>query len=190
MTLTFSTDNATFILSDLLLRRCSATRLRLRTKTSFKARWQIHLQVPMKMMICFPTMFQNLKQQVILISTRKSSCVNARGIPTAAYQVLHLLPEAGSPLAGGTPRPGPMGGGQGYLRWGTPLAGGYPPARSDGGYPRWGTPLVGVPPSQVWRGAYLRGLPPCRWGTPQPGLMGSTPWPDPMGGGGTSWQVG
>ena len=27
---------------------------------------------------------------VMALSTRKSSCVNARGIPTAAYQVLHL----------------------------------------------------------------------------------------------------
>ena len=30
--------------------------------------------------------------------TRKSSCVNARGIWTAAYQVVHLLPEVGYPL--------------------------------------------------------------------------------------------
>ena len=35
--------------------------------------------------------------------TRKSSCVNARGIPTAAYQVLHLLPEVGYPTGRGTP---------------------------------------------------------------------------------------
>ena len=72
--------------------------------------------------------------------------MNARGIPTAAYQVLHLLSEVGTPPTG------------------------YPPARTARGYPRWGTPLQGrVPPSQVqWGGGYPR----CRtpWqGTPQQG---------------------
>ena len=124
--------------------------------------------------------------------TRKSSCVlNARGIPTAAYQV---LPRWGTPLLG-YPLPGLMGG---YLRWGTPQPGlmggtpevGYPPIRV------WleGT-QGGVPPSQVWQGVpkvqysplgYPRpglteGYPPARsdggggylrWGTPRPGLTG------------------
>ena len=43
--------------------------------------------------------------------TRKSSCVNARGIPTAAYQILHLFPQVGYPLARSD---------RGYLRWGVP----------------------------------------------------------------------
>ena len=83
-------------------------------------------------------------------TTRKSSCVNARGIPTAAYQVLHLLTEVGYP----------------------PL--GYPPSRSDGGYPRWGTTHWGTPPSRSdpggTRGGVLPiGVPPC-WGTPCQGI--------------------
>ena len=79
---------------------------------------------------------------------RKSSCVNARGIPTAAYQV---LPEVGYPPwarsdeggtwggvppSRGTPQPGPMGGTQGGV---TPLA------RSDGGVPKVGYPLAKTP---------------------------------------------
>ena len=48
--------------------------------------------------------------------TRKSSCVNVRGIPTAAYQV---LPEVGYPPHQGTPPRGPAGGG--YPRRGTPI---------------------------------------------------------------------
>ena len=43
----------------------------------------------------------------ILINNKKSSCVNARGIPPAAYLLLHLLSypgEGGTPsLEGGTP---------------------------------------------------------------------------------------
>ena len=94
------------------------------------------------------------------IRTRKSSCVNARGIPTAPYLVLYLLPKVGYPPPGrgtplarcdwggvpevgypplGYPRPGVTGGGWGYLRWGTPPRAG----------PGWGTPrldLAGVPP--------------------------------------------
>ena len=69
---------------------------------------------------------------VLLFETRKSSCVNARGIPTVAYQVLHLLSCNGG---GGSP------------------ARGYPiPA---GGYPISGTPqsdLSGVPPFWTWLG--------------------------------------
>ena len=48
--------------------------------------------------------------------------MNARGIPTMLYQVLHLLPDRIPPWLG------PTGG---YLRWGTPLAR-VPPTRSDG----------------------------------------------------------
>ena len=59
-----------------------------------------------------PELLNNLK-------TRKSSCVNARGIPTATYQVLHLLPEVGYPQA--------RSNGGGYPQQG------YPLARSDGG---------------------------------------------------------
>ena len=55
---------------------------------------------------------------IMFQTTRKSSCVNTKGIPIAAYQV---LPEEGYP-------PPPVG---------VPLL-----ARSDkGGYPRWSTPL-------------------------------------------------
>ena len=59
-------------------------------------------------------------------NTRKSSCVNARGIPTAAYQVLHLFPEVGYPPPAGVPLPGQVRPGGG----GIPEVG-YPPARSD-----------------------------------------------------------
>ena len=60
-------------------------------------------------------------------STRKSSCVNARGIPTAAYQVLHLLSYRGG------------GGGRGYPI----LDGGYPPVLT------WDQSL-GYPPERTW----------------------------------------
>ena len=95
--------------------------------------------------------------------TGKSSCVNARGIPTPAYQVLHLLPEVGYPLAGVPPWPGLMGGTQG----GVPQQG-YPPARSDGGLPLAGVCLAR---SDGERGYLGWGIPPGR-GTPWPGLMG------------------
>ena len=45
---------------------------------------------------------QRKLEKVIFSQTRKSSCVNARGIPTAAYQVLHLLSYPGEG-GGGTP---------------------------------------------------------------------------------------
>ena len=67
--------------------------------------------------------------------TRKSSCVNARGIPTTAYQLLHLLSCTG----------------RGYPCWGRPsLAGGYPgvPPHLD---------LAGVTPHQTWPGYPLAG---------------------------------
>ena len=40
------------------------------------------------------------------ICTRKSSCVNARGIPTAAYHTPSVVLPGGAPLLGGTPLPG------------------------------------------------------------------------------------
>ena len=85
------------------------------------------------------------------LKTRKS-CLNARGIPTAAYQVLHLLPEVGYPPPDrSTPQPGLTGDTRGGVppirvpplgrsNGGVPPArfdGGYPPARSDGGYLTW-----------------------------------------------------
>ena len=87
------------------------------------------------------------------VENRKSSCVNARGIPTAAYQVLHLLTEVGYPPIQVWP------GGE-YPRWGYP----------HWGTPCWGTPclgLTGVPPIQVL------------WGVPEvgyPPLLGYPPW--------------
>ena len=71
--------------------------------------------------------------------TRKS-CVNARGILTAAYQVL--------PKMGYSPPPG-----RGIPEVEYPPAG-VPPNRSDGGYLRW------VPPG---RGTPSRGNPPLPW---------------------------
>ena len=106
--------------------------------------------------------------QPVLHYTRKSSCVNARGIPTAAYQV----------LLGGVPPHG------------------VPPARSDGGYQRWGTPQSGyphqsTPPSQVWWGDTQGGVPPSWYPTlgyplplAGPGL-GNPPTPRPGPGSGT-----
>ena len=105
---------------------------------------------------------------------RKSSCVNARGIPTAAYQVLLKMgyppPHRGIPLTRSD-------------RGGVPEVG-FPSARSDGeGYPRWGTP-IGVPPSQGTprpdpTGRYLGWGTPCE-GTPQLDLAG-VPSPPPPG---------
>ena len=84
-----------------------------------------------------------------LFITKKSSCVNARGLPTAAYQVLHLLSCTGG--------------------WGTSCRG--------GGYPYQGVPHPwpggpGVPPIWIWLGyphpRLDRGT---SWGVPHP-LMG------------------
>ena len=92
-----------------------------------------------------------------IIWTRKSSCMNARGILTTAYQVLHLLSctrwDTFPPVRVPPPLPGLMGyppsdrgtplAGSG---WGTLLAG-----------PSWGTPLPpcldlgGYPPPAVDR---------------------------------------
>ena len=80
------------------------------------------------------------------METRKSSCVNARGILTAAYQVLHLLSCTGG-------------------------GGGSIPAR---GYPTLGTHAVGtppwVPPVRPEQVGY-----PCQGGTPSL-LGGTPPW--------------
>ena len=108
--------------------------------------------------------------------TRQSSCVNARGIPPAAYQVLHLL----SYPVGGVPHPWLGGGvlhlwrGVGYpiLKWGCPIPGwgGGTPSLEGGrvpypgmgvshpwpGYPSPNPDLAGVPspppPHSVWTG--------------------------------------
>ena len=78
---------------------------------------------------------------LIITITRKFSYVNARGIPTAAYQVLHP-------------------------RWGTPpppWQGFPPPAR--GRVPEVGYPLAGAPLPQL----DLAGVPPWTWpGYPPP----------------------
>ena len=115
--------------------------------------------------------------------TRKYSCVNARGIPTAPYQVLPVLscPRGGVPLLGG-----PCWGG-GYPCRGVLPAGvhpiltclGYPPPsdlirvpshRTWPGYPPSDlarilppSDLTGIPPSQTWLGyppSDLVGVPP------------------------------
>ena len=79
--------------------------------------------------------------------TRKSSCVNARGIPTAAYQVLHLFPEVGYPSGRGIPPARSDGGGGGVREVGYPPSMGYPPVRSDQGGTQGGVlPRQGVPP--------------------------------------------
>ena len=94
----------------------------------------------------------------ILLGTRKSSCVNARGIPPAAYQVLLAMlgGRVPSPRSGGVPSlrsrggvPGPRSGG-GYL---VPGLGGYP-IPGLGGYP---IPGLGGTPSHV-RGYPIPGL--------------------------------
>ena len=100
-------------------------------------------------------MFYSLKDDEI-IKTRKSSCVNARGIPTAAYQVLHLLSCTGGTLAGVYPRVPPSGPSQGVPH---PWPRGYPrvphgpgqggtPSQAGGGalgYPTSHLDLAGVP---------------------------------------------
>ena len=86
--------------------------------------------------------------------------MNARGIPTAAYQVLHLLPGVGYRPPPGRGTPSQVGQG-GYMRWGTPWQG-YPQPGLIGGYPRWITP----PPQQ---------------GYPLPGPGQSTPHLDLAG---------
>ena len=131
------------------------------------------------------------------MTTRKSSCVNARGIPTAAYQVLHLLTKWGTPPP--LPRSDGVGGTQGgILPW---L--GYPPSRSDPGVPEVGYPLVRVPHVGLptcqgtpclgtpHRGTPIRVHPPPSWT-----WLGYPPPPPPAGPGsgtppplGVDWQT-
>ena len=107
-----------------------------------------------------------------VIITRKSSCVNARGIPTAAYQVLHLLsctrwgyPSRSGPMGGGylscrTPSCGtPLARSDGGTRGEVPLCQGTP-ARSDGGVPEVGFTPIRVPHGQVRQGGTWGGVPP------------------------------
>ena len=130
--------------------------------------------------------------------------MNARGIPTAAYQVLLEVgypPHQDTPLARsnrGVPKMGfpPLG----YLlvrcHRGVPKVGfpirvppiGYPPARSNGVYPMWGTPGQDTPWSK--RGYRKGGTPhwvlpgQVRWGGTWGGVLPcwGTPWPGLMGG--------
>ena len=115
--------------------------------------------------------------------TRKSSCVNATGIPPAAYQVLAMLicPGGGYPVPcpGGVPHP--MSGGVPNPRsggWGVPhpMSGGYP-IPCPGGYPipcSGGYPILcpGGTPSQVWGVPPVPPQPDLGWGTPptRPGM--------------------
>ena len=82
--------------------------------------------------------------------TRKSSCVNARGIPTAAYQVLHPLS-----YPGGGERVPILARGKGYLPW---LECTYP-GRGEGylPWPGGGIPTLaggGIPTLAGGRGTY------------------------------------
>ena len=96
--------------------------------------------------------------------------MNARGIPTAAYQV---LPRWGTPPPlGYSPCPGSTGG---YLRWGTPTPrqGTAWPGQT-GGVPKVGYPHQGTP-HQVQPGGYPR------WGTPSWNWLGYPPHLDLAG---------
>ena len=94
---------------------------------------------------------------------QESSCMKARSILTAAYQVLHVLSCPG----GGTQvTPPPSWPGPGGLHWGGCPQAGLPPILTwPGGYPGVGTPiltwlggtpgghpLAGVPPILTWLG--------------------------------------
>ena len=113
-----------------------------------------------------------------LLQTRKSSCMNARGLLTTAYQVL---------LSGVLPL-------LGYPHQDTPLARsdkgvskvGYPPSQGTPhqGTPCWGTPHQGTP-TWTWLGYPLpgpgSGTPPTwTWlGYPLPGPGSGIPPPGP-----------
>ena len=91
---------------------------RVKFKTRIKAIVEYHLN---KVFVYLPLFAHWLKLcgRCFMNKKRKSSCVNARGIATSAYQVLHLLScTRGYPLLGGLPPPG---------------------------VPCWGHPLLGVP---------------------------------------------
>ena len=94
--------------------------------------------------------------------TRQSSYVNARGIPTAVYQVLHVLSCTGE---------------GGYPGWVPPPRLGYPhnPDLARG-VPQAGAPWLGHPHPD-WPGGTPGGHPP-GWGTPPPpiGVNWQTKW--------------
>ena len=90
------------------------------------------------------------KDEWTFFKTRKSSCVNSRGIPTAAYQVLHMLSYPGGRYL---PWPG------GYLPW-------------PGGYlPWWGVPTLGYPP-HIWTWLGKSSPPPSGPGRSTPSPLG------------------
>ena len=80
----------------------------------------------------------------IRLLTRKSSCVNARGIPTAAYQVLHLLSYPGE---GGTPSLAGEEGVPPILTWDQSL--GSPPERTWDQWKYYGMEM-GYPRERTW----------------------------------------
>ena len=118
--------------------------------------------------------------------------MNARGIPTAAYQVLHLLLVVGYPPNRGTPPQSGLTGG-GYLRWGTPQQGyAQPGPMRVWGYLRWGTTQQ-CTPSQVWWGVpeveyHPAGVPP--WPGLTGGTWGGVPPPPSRGTPSQVWQGG
>ena len=102
-------------------------------------------------------------QYIFVLRTRKSSCVNARGILPTVYQVLHMLSYPGGyPIPGqGVPDPE-------YpfpdLVWGTPFQG--TPIQE------WGTPRKGTGTSHwVPPGKDMGPVPP-----PPPGVNWQTNW--------------
>ena len=100
---------------------------------------------------------------------RKYSCVNTRGIPTAAHQVLHMLSCTGG--GGGTPEYPPcldLAGVPSQLD----MAGVHPIRPGWGTPPSWGTPWLGYP--------LPAGVPP-GWGTPSSDLAGVHPHLDLAG---------
>ena len=79
---------------------------------------------------------------------RKSSCVNARGIPTVAYQVFHLLPYPGGgglPTLVGVPT---LAGAPTLARGIPTLAGGVPTLAGGYSIPGRGIPQGGYRPGQ------------------------------------------
>ena len=138
--------------------------------------------------------------------------MNARGIPTAAYQVLHLLSctrWGTPPPTVGVPSLARSSAGGGYPRWGTPHWDTPQPGPMGGWYPRWSTPWSGYPPGQVWQGGTQGGVPPPSqvwwggtrggyprwvppgpgWGTPQPHLdLAGVPPPPPRCGQTDGWM--